>query len=399
LKTATKQYIALDSWDEECKLAISKAKELANKSIEVDSDTFTKNVIDNIPQQFGDFLYTALGDRVTGQRSSVVNTEFIKNNPEMAQSAKDAGISMEKYLSQKASAERNPYNINIDQPQAFITAGRKFGVSYFTSGGSRMHTIYFGSGQAFKYLTQDHVDCIKNKEKRNCTQTFLDFRDNFIVGLNGMNNMLIETPIDIDLGVVSILNKKLKVSNHYRYPNDREHDREGKTQFNCMDTIKEGKITHTIVSMQDYKLWDKKSIITSRSVRSNNVSLPSYISLVFVNMNHKNISVVGNVDIGVSEVRHGLEHADDNSCSSVSNHLSFVQRDHRITNSLALPENYRQLDVIDSSGILMNMDKVMDNPAVRAILDDRLKFYMDSSARLQELKHENAALYFVNSDM
>ena len=108
MKTATKQYIALDSWDEECKLAISKAKELANKSIEVDSDTFTKNVIDNIPQQFGDFLYTALGDRVTGQRSSVVNTEFIKNNPEMAQSAKDAGISMEKYLSQKASAERNP---------------------------------------------------------------------------------------------------------------------------------------------------------------------------------------------------------------------------------------------------------------------------------------------------
>ena len=55
--------------------------------------------------------------------------------------------------------------------------------------------------------------------------------------------------------------------------------------------------------------------------------------------------------------------------------------------------------VVDAQGILMNMDAVLQNPTVKDEIDKRVKFYNDMSARLQELKHDNATLYFLNADI
>ena len=70
----------LRTWNKECKTKLSDATTALDNECEDDVDSFRRNVLDNIPQQFGDFLYTALGDRVTGQRRSVLNQVYLENN-------------------------------------------------------------------------------------------------------------------------------------------------------------------------------------------------------------------------------------------------------------------------------------------------------------------------------
>ena len=395
MNNPSKQDTVLSQWDSECKLAISKAKELADTSIEADADKFKRNVLDNIPQHFGDFLYTALGDRVTGQRSSVINSEFISNNPDEVKAADEAGITLETYFAEKANGKHTPDSYShYEEPQIFITAGRKFGMSYFTGSGTRVHTVYFGAGKAFKYLTQDHVKCIKNRHKRECTQKFLDFRDGFIHGLDGLDGVLLETPIDVDSGVVSIIDKSVKVNNEHGNWNNTN-----RTQFTCMDSITPTQITHTLVTMQKYDLWNKVSRVSGSSVRNNSTFSPSYISLMFLNISDNKMSAIGNVDISVASTEHGLRFADNNHTRNVIHHLDFVQWQ-RLNQEVAIREaGFSDMAIVDPSGILMNMDKVIENPAVRDILDKRINFYMDHSAKLQELKHEYADLYFVNADI
>lgn len=389
----SKQDTALIAWDGECKLAIANAKELADTSIEPDSDKFKRNVLDNIPQHFGEFLYTALGDRVTGQRSSVLNREFIKNNSLLVEEAKEQGITVEKFLSDKAINDKNMV-YGVDQHQAFITAGRKFGVSYFTGSGARVHTIYFGAKHAFKYLTQDHVDCVKNKKKKECTQAFLDFRDNFIGGLDGLNNSLDETPIDVKLGVVSLVNKTSKICRD-------TYNSSNTGRYTLLDDVIDSTITHTITSIQEYPIWNMRDRLRSGEVKSIYGDIPSYISLTFLNIKQDDtISVVGNVDFSVRSSKHSLEFASNDNVRTVVNHLDYINSYHRITDHAAVRDSgHSKLHTRDSGGVLMNMDDVVKNPAVRAIIDKRVDYYAKHSTLLQELKHEYADLYFVNADI
>ena len=68
---------------EHCQRIVHDAQARTKESIVPFAEQFQRNSLDNIPQQFGDFLYTALGDRVTGQRSSVLNQAYIENNQEL----------------------------------------------------------------------------------------------------------------------------------------------------------------------------------------------------------------------------------------------------------------------------------------------------------------------------
>ena len=151
----------LQQWHIECQNKIAEAKAIADSTVEADVEQFQRNTLDNIQQQFGDFLYIALGDRVTGQRSSILNTKFFEETQkgkEIVIEATTKGITVEELLTikQKEVNSMDYYNArfsDIKQVQLYITAGRKFGVSYFTGEGDRVHTMYFGAAQAFTYLT------------------------------------------------------------------------------------------------------------------------------------------------------------------------------------------------------------------------------------------------------
>ena len=89
-------------WNADCLDEIQDAVVKTNAVIETDVEQFQRNTLDNIEQNFGDFLYIALGDRVTGQRSSVLNTKLFtetEQGKQIAENAKVAGQTIEEHLS------------------------------------------------------------------------------------------------------------------------------------------------------------------------------------------------------------------------------------------------------------------------------------------------------------
>ena len=195
----------LKEWDADCKVELEIANDRVNAVIESDADSFRHNTLENIPQNFGDFLYTSLGDRVAGQRSSVLNKVFIEETDQgkkIAKMAEDANQTVEEYFK-----SHNCYNLQI-----LLTAGRKFGVSYYTGSNGRVHTRYFGKGRCFANLTQGHVDCIKNKRKRKCVQSFLNYRNEFISEHSKLSQQLVPVDISAKLAVISAVTAKKKIN-------------------------------------------------------------------------------------------------------------------------------------------------------------------------------------------
>lgn len=383
------------AWRDECIETLEEAKTKADEAIEGSFDQFRQNSLGNIPQQFGEFLYTALGDRVTGQRCSVVNKTYFETSNkglDVANRASNAEMTIEDYLSDPRKSW------NHRHIQLYITTGRKFGVSYFTGDSKRVHTIYVGKAGCFKYLTQEHVDCIKNKQKRKCAQDFLDFRNDYVTGMENLTDCLVDTKVPIKLGVVSCLTKSKKINSYAGSYRDNTVD-----TYVVMDGVAEDTITHTIATIQTEKVWDKISALDSRSVKRDHLVSPSFISLVFLNIDDekKTIKVIGNVDMDMIDscsVHHTLQVATDFSNRRTLNHSDACNIGYQITREPAL-KAYVNNSVEDCGGIILNMDEIIQNPLIRNELDKRVKFYNDMSDRLQRLKHEHATLYFVNADI
>jgi hypothetical protein len=261
----SKYDIQLKTLHDDFQNEIADAIEKTNKASEDDLNQFQRNTMDNIAQQFGDFLYTALGDRVTGQRNSVLNKRLLESEKgqRLLETAKSNNQTIEEYLisdQKKYGYQAKWYNHN--PVQIYITAGRKFGVSYFTGDGNRVHTIYFGAGQCFKYLTQEHVDCVRNKQKRKCAQDFLKFRDDFVDGIDSINSKLIHIPMNVKLGVASCITKTKKINQNGSYT-DRS-----KNSYTIMDDYIDGKITHMMVNAPSISIWNGVN-----SVKSGNASV------------------------------------------------------------------------------------------------------------------------------
>lgn len=388
----------LQTEHDKCQAVIVEAQEKSVEMIGGDINQLQRNSMENIPQQFGEFLYVALGDRVTGQRSSVVNKTYVEKNPagvDLAKRASDAGVSIEdqaraeqtKPLYPRRGWERN------SSLQLWITVGRKFGVSYPTGDGSRVHTKYFGAGLCFKYLTQEHVDCVKNRLKRECVQSFLDFRNDFIEQQNELVDQLIPTPIPVNLGVVSCVMKTKKINSRSGSYND-----DTKTTYTVMDGVVCSDITHTIATINKVALWDKHSTIDHCS--SDTISEPTFVSLTFINMNDadRSIKIIGNVDLSMKECATSMQTAHKYGSRNVLNHIACVMPTHSFGDQPAL-KAYSNYNVQDAEGVLLNMHEVLEHPAIRAEMDKRISFYNKMSDRLQQLKHQNATLYFVNADM
>ena len=394
----------LKSWNDECIETLSEAERKATLACEPDVEQFQRNTLDNIPQQFGDFLYTALGDRVTGQRSSVINKSLFEDGAEGYgdfEQAKNAGKDIETFLREEQKTEMlKPSYMrrwNRSQLQLYITAGRKFGVSYLTGEGNRVHTIYFGAGSCFQYLTQEHVDCVKNKLKRECTQDFLNFRNDFVKGVAELNNKIIETPVDVKLGLVSCVTKSPKVNSMADSYNDLT-----KKTFVILDNVVTDKITHTIATIHDIQVWDKRTNINNHEGKIVDVNCPSYVSFMFFSIDDasKKLSLIGNVDIGIKDMVHSLQNITTFNNRQVEHHIESYAMQYNITNNPAFNNTKcSKYGVVDAQGVLLNMDEVLQAPCIREQIDKRIKFYNEMSVRLQELKHKHSTLYFINGDL
>jgi hypothetical protein len=375
----------------ECKEAITEAQEKAKAVLEPIVDQLQKESLPNIPKVFGEFLYTSLGDKITGSRNSILNQTLLNESmygKAAVERANTNGITVEEQLRKDQAYDHHNYSYKYHQVQAWITTATKFGVSYVAGEGNRLSTIYFSSDHCFKYLTQEHVDLIRNRLKRECAQAFLDFRNDFVTGAEQLGMETIEVDIPVTLGQVACVVKSPKINGNVHSYRDRT-----KKFYQVMDGTVYDKITHVVATIEKYEKWDKAAEVNKNVKKVGYTSHPTYISLTFFNCDReKTVSVIGNVDIAMDEVRTSVETMNDNNVRQVLNGLS------------CLPSNRTKWltaagSIVDAQGILMNMDAVLQNPTVKDAIDKRLKFYNDMSARLQELKHDHATLYFLNADI
>jgi len=391
-----------------CKEQVTSAINNASIVIDVLAEEFKNHTLDNIPQQFGNFLYTVLGDRITGQRSSVLNTTYIEHSDYMktiCKSAKENKVSIEEqvrkeqgeYSTKYMPAYQRRWNSH-HQPQIWITAGRKFGVSYVTGDGKRCHTIYFGAGECFEHLTDEHVDCIKKKDKASCTQDFLDFRDDYVKKSKKLVDCLVDVTIPASLGVISCIEKSPKINHTAGGYRDSY-----KETYHVLEEIATDEITHISATIKSVSVWDKTTEIESSTARHEEIHSPSYISIVFlkIDKDKETITILGNVDIGANDTCNSLQGANDYQTRDVLNHLGCVEiNNYQYTNSEVFRStSYRNYQMIDSKGVLFNLDEVLKNPTVQKEIKKRMDFYATMSDRLQKLKHEHADLYFVNADI
>lgn len=389
----------LKTADRECYLSLSGVRNRANEAMQPIADQLTQNSINNIPQEFGEFLYASLGDRVNSQTISVINNTYMEQTDvgkKIVEGATAKGVTVEEYMRNEEWVTAWYY-----KPQTFLTTGRKFGVSNYTP--SRTHTLYFGAGSCFTYLTQEHVDCVKDAEKRKCTQSFLDFRNDFVSSASSLAHKLIEVNIPVKLGITSTLDKRLARNSHgFDVNSERNH-------YRVMDEIVDSTITHVIATINTVPVWDKTAYLYSHSC-PDHVNYPNYVSLIFLNISHNNnvVTIIGNADISCP----------DGGCSSAVKyddefyrwntvHLSGVGGNYtdEACGFLKTPafeghaQDYSDYKLSKPLGILMNIHEVLEHPQIKTEFDKRIKFYTDMSDRFQQLKHEFAALYFVNGDM
>jgi len=344
-------------------------------------DRLRRNTLENIPLQFGTFLYTALGDNVNSTLKSVINKKYFETDTwakSIADSAKNANMELADYL--KANN-----NGKFSGLYAYLSTGRKFGITYYTN--RNTHTMYMSPQSCFKYLQQEHVDCICNKEKRKCAQGFLDFRNEYVDTVNNLNHKLIPTPIDITMVKVYNTNIKSKFGDRY----------DSRNNYIMLDKPTYKTITHTEVHIDEIDVWDCAKP-SKCEVKGNSAKNIAHIDMTFVNINDdkKEISRICNADIDMENTNHtykNIDYAQDVMQKGKYASTYYNIGDNPVYNS----RSYHSIKSDDS--LILNMDEVLKNPTVQSILEERIKFYGDMSIKLQELKHANATLYFLNADI
>jgi hypothetical protein len=379
----------MSQWADEHATLMAGAKKLAVDAIEEPVDQLKKNSMDSIPAQFGEFLYTVMGDRVTGQRSSTLNTTFLENHSEgqaLVAAATNNGCTVEEESKKRQKEYWDAYGKRVNsyerdnQPDIFITVGRKFGISHVTGKGDRVHTRYFEPNECFSGLTQLHVGCIKNRQKRECAQDFLTYRDNFVTEATELNNIIVPTPLTA---------KMLKQANISVYS---EGDRYNAKNFQVIEEEYEANISHTMAMIQNYQVWDMKGSLPRVNTSG------SFISLTFLDINDDtNIIGVGNLDISMVDVVHPFV---TDSYGQKRNHTQYMENsNHQYNGYPAINQQYNGRKVHDNDDTLMNLGEIIADTEVKKLLDERIKFYNDQSSKLQELKHNHATLYFLHGDI
>ena len=380
----------LEQCDKDYKDKVNEVTDKFRNIIDPKVERFQRNVIPNIPQEFGNFLYTSLGDRVTGQRSSTLNTTYFEKcdrGIEIAKKATEAKLSIEEYLKKEQKDNGDYYSHH--QPKLYITVGRKFGLSYLTGTGNRVHTMYFGAGTCFKYLTQEHVDCIKNKDKRECTQMFLDYRNEFVAGIDNLHDQLIPVDIPVDIGIVNIVVSKPK------FPKEGYYGSEARN-YCVMEDYTKSCVTHIQTAVKSTDVWDKVQDVNS-SIKNERLIAPSYVSFTFMNIDdtNKTKTILFNLDISVDGSTSSIRTYSEQRSGSVYNKGNYVN--HKGVQIQSAP--IAGYDAPNCEGIILNIEDVLNNSIVDKTIEDSINFFTGMTDKLRDIKHEQSHLYFLNGDM
>lgn len=395
-----------DIWSKQSQDFFDKLEEDITAITEPIQTSLKNNSISNIPHDFGKFLYSCLGERVTGQANSVINTEWLKtdNGKAIIDAAKEKKCTVEEYLRQHDYHSDYRSNKVFNQTQAFLTAGRKFGVTYVTGGGDRTHTMYFGEGAIFKYFTQEHVDCVRNKAKRVCCQEFLDYKNEFVFAYKQLNNddNIIEVGLPIEIAKITQLTTGAK------YANKNSRTSERNMSAIVIEQYEKDVVESATIAMNDIDVWDKQANVNVSRHTVHNL-IPAF-TLQFgsvkgnkrANGNSKPTVTYCNVDIGINDIKTSLDSLDQYTDSPICNANDTRQESmmfHNIINKLDNNERYyARQDMNTGCGIVVNMVDLIKHPNVQGAIQKRLDFFKSWSEKLQELKHKNASLYFLNSD-
>ena len=396
-----------DLWQKEAESTIGVLKENVNALMTPIQESLKNNCIENIPANFGTFLYSCLGDRVVGQTKSVVNKTWLDTTDKgkfIKEKAEQKKCSVDEYL------EKHDYHTDyngkkiFNQTQAFLTAGRRFGVSYVTGCGDRSHTIYFEDGSIFYYMTQEHIDCIPNKAKKECCQAFLDYRNEFIRELNNLNdNNIMQIGIPVRIAKMTNLTTQ-SLFNRYE---DRDNDLSG----HVIEHIHDDVVEMATISTPHFHIWNKTDNVCSSSARGSRHKLDPCFSVQFGSMakglkvgsrgGAKITKLFCNVDISVKEIHHSLmalyTHTDNPLIQT--NATDIVRGFNDVINQTPSGGRYYgNQNTVYANGIVLNMTDLINHPAVQNAINVRLDFFKVWSTKLQELKHANAGMYFLNSD-
>ena len=390
-------------WKKQAKSTIGKAKKELDALVEPIQRNLKLNTIGNIPQDFGKFLYSCLGERVTGQRSSVLNATFFKKNSNgiaLVEKAKEKKCTIEEYLQKHDFSTDWRGNKHYRDTQGFITAGRRFGVSYYTGDGERTHTIYFEDGKVFEFLTQEHVDCIKNSLKKECTQAFLDYRDAFVKNLATMNQQdnIIEINVPVTIARIVTLSTRKK------------YDRGGDYNDSLSATVVESTHNETVqfatLEVPEFEIWDKASNVESRDARRGISAVHPFVAIRFGSVTDDKTPVkdtiqFGGIDISSEQFSHTLNTVEANRDDLISpvSATGNAQEFHTLFNKIPEKDRYyARRNGTQTDGVMLNMKDLFLHTELQKAIQKRVDFFIAESVKLQELKHKFAGMYFLNSD-
>ena len=359
------------------------------------------NTIKHIPIEFGKFLYSCLGEKVNTRRVSVINQTYIDKSTHgkmITEKAKEKKCSIQEYLT-----SHNYYTYNNEKifnpTQAYILTGKQFGIACSNSKGDGINVTYVEADAIFKFLTQEHVDCINDKEKKECAQAFLDYRNSFISELDTLDtDNIININVPVKIASIITLSSTDKY-NSDRYTNNRD-------TACVIKEVKDDIANVVTITTPTFAIWDKVMEFSNNTARATFDLNPCFSVLfgkVMENLDqckYKYTICMGNVDIGTTVVSSTIDSLNNSSNDYVmripetQRFDSFGKIINKAVNNF---DSYKAMQVSkDVNGLIMNLDDIINHPDVQSAIQKRVTFFKDKSKELQELKHKHAGLFFLN---
>ena len=350
---------------------------------------FQPNIMNNIQTEFCDYIDVIVGKRLNTRLQSEFNTTCYNSvfaNDNVAKLPPKEHI----------KTIHNNKVLALKNKPIYITTGRNFGVSLYNNNNNK-RTRYIHKSMYFSHLTQEHVNCIKEKLVRDCVQEFIDFRNEFITKNEMLYNKLINVNIPAKTAYISNFTKEPTFSG-----GGNSNSVKSKLLYRILDNISDDVITHIHCTIPKISIWDKVSPLRLYDIKCSAYrsereaeSTASMISVNFItktsgchnydfNRNITYLNIVGNFDMTIDKIVHSLQTPETRG--AICNRIRHA--------TIEIPDYC----ILPAIKILFDMDKVLQHPSVKHEIDMRIKFYIDASTKLQELKYKHASLYFCNSD-
>lgn len=377
--------------------------EITTKSEEMESfgepiaNDLDNNTAHNIPLEVGEFLDVVMGDKVTTQRSSVLNKVYFASDGSGAnikKKANDAGQTLEEYIDTTAKANANRYygSSNFQDAPFFITAGRGFGISYVVGKTARKQSKFADKNSIFYYLTKEHIDCVRNARKKECVKDFYDFKQEFLKALEAITRTVI-VPISEQIDTISLYNntfhnKELRNETHRSILGDDN-----------TVTLKHCEIVTSVPAT-----WDKITKFHNKRNDNTNMSLFAINIIREDEDGQTRGDCIGTFKMVIKEAYDDTSNkmVNYNTFNSYTKLLTEINHDQDSRTTFYGRRNrentWSSSDRSMGNDIIRDMKAILDKPEIKAEIDKRINLYKEYSVKLLELKHKYADLYFVESN-